>query len=268
MIMKCNACASVLLGLSSALSILVITPLGALAAPLPEATSRAKSQGTENLRQGIPGRRLGGGTRSGRLLFTSAYAQLAALVPENNLSITTAAQPTLLLHIPEMVSEEVVEFILLDSQDNVVYEQTFPMKAEGGIVSLGPERLPDLPSLALNEDYQWYFSIVANREDRSNDVVVHGSIRRVDLGAWLAQQPVEAGFSGQLATAEPLTKVQMLYQQANLWLDAAVALNELRQKAPEDPAIASEWTRLLGAQGLPTLPGLSEPSTFAATHTP
>lgn len=261
MIIKQFARITPLLGLSVFISGLAIAP-ASLANPMADSMSSspmteqaARTQGNSSssnssstLRQGIPGRRVGGGTRND-LLFVNANDSLTALAPTDSLIITTAAHPKLLFYVPEMVSDNTVEFVLRDRQDTLIYEKTFSLTHEAGIVSVDLAE-SGLSALHLNEDYQWYFSIVPNAVDRANDVVVHGSIHRVDSAEWLARQPAGPELSDRLATAEPLEKAKMLYQQANLWHDAALLLDSLYQAEPENTIVAAEWNQLLQSTGL------------------
>lgn len=234
------------LSLISLLGLAATTPAGWASTAEPRiGTSEisAKEESNDDLQQGVPGRRVGGGTRSGQI-FASANASLAALVTANNLSVTTATYPTLLFYVPEMVSTNRVEFVLRDSHDELIYETTYQLEQAGGLVSVETAGA-NMPPLTLNEDYQWYFSVVPDAADRANDVVVEGRIRRVEQSAWLAQQQVAATVRDQLAIAPPLRKARLLYQQANLWHDAALIIDGLRQIEPDDPAIAAEWNQLL-----------------------
>lgn len=233
-------------GLSS-LALMVTAVPASWASAVDVATSN-KDKADSDLQQGVPGRRVGGGTR-GDQIFANVDAALTALVTSSNLSVTTSAYPTLLFYVPEMVAANSVEFVLRDSRDELIYETTFQLSQAGGLVSVQTDE-SIMPPLALNENYQWYFSIVPNAADRANDVVVEGRIRRVDQSDWLAQQQVAASLSDQLAIAPPLTKARLLYQQANMWHDAALILEELRQREPNNPAIAAEWNQLLDSVGL------------------
>jgi hypothetical protein len=246
MIIKQFARMATLVGLSGCIFWVAIAP-ASFAKPIAEPTASAQAN-RSTLRQGIPGRRLGGGTRN-ELLFANAYDSLVALTAPDPLTITSAAHPQMLFYVPEMLAAHTVEFVLRDRSDALVYETTFSLAREAGIVSIDLAE-SGLPALALNENYQWYFSIVPNALDRANDVVVHGSIRRVDSAQWLAQQPAGAALQAQLAAAEPLEKARILYQQADLWHDAALILAALHQANPGDSAIASEWTQLLRSAGL------------------
>ncbi len=212
-----------------------------------QASALQPGQSSPTLRQGIPGRRVGGGTRSD-LIFANASDVLTAITTPDPLTVTSASHPRLLFYVPEMLSDNTVEFVLRDRQDNLIYETTFTLAREAGTVSVD---LADsgLPALSLNENYQWYFSIVPNALDRANDVVVHGSVRRVDSAEWLALHPAGMALAEQLVAADPLEQAR-LYRQANLWHDAALILDSLYQADPENVAIATAWSQLLQSAGL------------------
>ncbi|MGB7247502.1 MAG: DUF928 domain-containing protein, partial [Phormidesmis sp.] len=107
-----------------------------------------------------------------------------------------------------------------------------------------------VPALTVNENYDWYFSIIPDPEDRASDIIVHGGIRRVDPAEWFAQQQLDAAMLDRLVAVNPLKKARMLYQQANMWHDAILILDELRKADPENEAIAAEWNYLLESAGL------------------
>ena len=250
-----------LIGLSSLLGVMAIAPASfadtdASSIPLQILSAKAEDSG---LRQGVPGRRISGGTRSGRI-FASNYSSLTALVTPDNLSITVAERPTLLFYVPEMLAANQVELVLRDSRDELVYERTFTADREGGIISVDTAASNNFEPLSLNENYKWYFSIVPNVDDRSQDVVVHGSIRRVEKSDWLAQQQIDGVALTQLSAADPLAHARALYEQANMWHDAAVVLDELRRTAPESTAIAGEWNRLLESANLTAAVSASLPT--------
>ncbi len=254
MIIKRFACVAISFSLGSFISLGVVAPASFANSATVESSassqaSREANNGSPTLRQGIPGRRLGGGTRRIDLLFVNPSDSLAALTTPDPLSITTASHPKLLFYVPEMRSDNTVEFVLRDRQDTLIYETTFLVGHKAGIVSIDLAE-SGLSALSLNENYQWYFSIVPDAVDRAGDVAVEGSIRRVDPVTWLAHQPAGSELNEQMSTAEPLEKARMLYQQANLWHDAALLLDSLYQAEPENAAIAAEWNQLLQSAGL------------------
>lgn len=252
-----------LLGLSSLMLLMAIVPASFANASAPTLTISASEPDPSDIEIGLPGRRIGGGTRRDTL-FANVSESLVALTTPSALSVTTAAQPVFLFHVPEMTKANNAEFILRDGNDELVYEATFEIAPEAGIVSSAIAQSPDMPALRLNENYQWYFSIYADGADRANDAAVHGSIRRVDQSEWLAQRSVEdasvdnaSDLSDRLMAADPLMKAQLLYQEANLWHDAASILHSLREANPEDGAIATEWIQLLESAGIA---GLIQPT--------
>ena len=243
MIVKKYAYKATIVGLGSFLSI-GLSVSNSLANALPGTTVSAKENSRGTLRQGLPGRRLGGGTRGDRV-FTDAYAYLAALVTSDNLSQTTAAQPTLLFSVPGMVSAEDAEFILRDTEGEEVYRTHFSINSEAGMVSLDLSEA-DVAPLEIGKDYRWYFSIIQDETLRANDIAVHGNIRRVESRYQLASQ---AEMSAIPLEAQ-LAKIRPLYEEGDLWHDAAVALHALRQVHPDSSAVADEWGRLVTFAGL------------------
>lgn len=202
------------------------------------------NNGDEIPRQGLPGRRIGGGTRYPYDDCIAGETPLIALVPENNLGVTTAAHPSLLFYLPQATAARDVEFVLLDANDELVYDTTFQVKGNSGVISLN---LPDdgaLPSLAMNENYYWYFSIICDAANRAQDIVVEGWIRRIELTAPLTHQ---------LDNAAPLERARLLYQESELWHEALTLLADLRRAQPNEPTVAAQWTQLLQSVGLDSI---------------
>jgi len=227
-----------LLGLTGFVSLGILTsnswaaPVNELAVnelAVNELAVNGKETETASPRLGIPGRRVSGGTRQDSI-FASQYDAIVALTASDNISTTTAADPALLFYIPEMTASQTAEFVLRDSHDTLVAEMTFPISRKAGLVSLAMSDIPDAPTLNLNESYTWYFSIIPDADDRANDVVVHGSIRRIEGKS--------QGLGSELA-------------HANLtWHDAVQTLAQRYQVEPNNAAIATEWTQLLESAGL------------------
>lgn len=226
---------STIVGLSSLFGVAIIAS-SSIANPTVETitkttveTTIASADNSETLRQGIPTRRLGGGTRDNTSIFAQHYTYLAALVMPDGMSVTTAQRPTLLFHVPELKATQTAEFVLRDNNDKLVYENTFEIDQAGGIIDISLSGVETLPALTLNADYQWYFSIIPEPSDRSTDIVVHGGVRRIESNDWL-------------------------------WHDAAVEANAQRQENPADSAIASEWEQLIETAGLSAVVDATEPA--------
>ncbi|MEO1402888.1 MAG: DUF928 domain-containing protein [Cyanobacteria bacterium J06635_1] len=224
----------------------------------------ADSNDGEELSQGLPGRRIGGGTRTPDASFSHEQQPLTALMPDSNLGVVTAEHPDLLFYVPQADGPQKIEFVLRNADDELVYDTTFQMSAQGGMVSIGLTDPDQLPELALNQDYQWYFSIVA--EDRAKDISVDGWVRRVELNDWIAQQGLGQALAARIADASGLELARLLYQEAGLWSEAVLILNELRLSQPSSLAILTEWETLLETVGLENIGQETSSGVFLARH--
>jgi hypothetical protein len=191
---------------------------------------------SQNTQQGLPLRRVGGGTRSGCELASSD--KLVALIPERTIGKTTKSHPKFYFYIPENTEGKQIEFVLRDKHDNLVYETIFASDGKSGILSI---ELPasKISLLAANDDYHWYLSMLCNPANRSQDIVLEGFIQRVELDGTMQQK---------LQQATPLERVN-LYQTANIWYDAIDTLAELKLNSPKTTT-TTEWHNLLDSVGL------------------
>jgi hypothetical protein len=203
--------------------------------------------------EGLPGRRVGGGTRGE---CSNNAGRLMALVPENNLALTQEAYPSILFYIPQTSKPTTMEFVLQDDKQNLVYEKTFTHNASnsqtgsGEIINLNLSDSASLPPLVTGKTYHWYLSIICTPENRANDIVVHGWIQRVAIDSNLAKKLEQAS----------LVERANLYAKAGLWQDALVSLAELRYTQPSDTKLAASWTELLKSEKLDVIaqePGLN-----------
>lgn len=252
MIVKKYAYRTLLIGLSGLLGFGLSVP-SALASSAHSSVVTGAREDQSTLRQGLPGRRLGGGTRSDRV-FAERYAYLAALVTSDNLNQTAKEKPTLLFAVPEMLSAHEAEFILRDREGEEVYRTTFMLDGSAGIISLDLSQT-NAAALQVGNDYRWYFSIMPgqSKSHRADDIVVHGNIRRVQGDT----QPVAS--TATLSVEDRATQARALYEGANRWHDAAVVLNSLRADYPDNPTVAAEWDRLVAFAGLSAvLPSTAE----------
>jgi len=198
---------------------------------------------------------------------TSPRKSLAALLPDTNLGLVVAEQPTFFWYMPTVEAEGAteVEFVLsaVDERgldvDPPVYTTRFPARTVSGVASLTVP--PDRPPLATGRDYRWSLSIICNPDDRSQDEEVSGWVRRIEPDAQLAERFKEAKPADYPA----------LYAEAGLWFDALKYLAALRRRA-DDPALAEDWAGLLKAVGLPQVADKPltcvGPSTEAGVHCP
>ncbi|NES22591.1 MAG: DUF928 domain-containing protein [Symploca sp. SIO3E6] len=165
---------------------------------------------------------------------------LTALLPPNQLGVTAAEYPTLFVYLPSFGTESLpmpVEFVLEDRSGKEIYQVTFPTNGMSGIVALGLPTRAGLSPLQVDQDYYWRFTVICNEDERSQDIVIGGAVRRVEL---------EAEFKNQLMVASPEEQVQ-LYAAAGIWHDALSTLFQLRRDQPTDLKLAADWEKLLQA---------------------
>jgi hypothetical protein len=180
---------------------------------------------------GLPGRREGGGTRGNCL---PGQAPLVALMPDTNIGLTTAEEPTLFWYVPPQ-SVETAEFIVLDAEDNIVHETTINLPESGGVIGVPIPMMDGASSLVLDENYHWYFSLLCNPDDRSADIFTEGWIRRVTADPALVDQ---------LATANDSDR-STIYAQAGIWYDALATLATQRLNDTGSLALQGKWIDLL-----------------------
>jgi len=187
--------------------------------------------------RGMPGRREGGGTRGGSCPVQQPG--LTALMPDSNLGLTVASQPTFFWYVPQN-SAAAAEFTLLGPDNTERYKTLVTVPTEAGIVSLS---LPQDKGLEAGQSYRWYFSLICDPLDRSEDSFTTGWVERIEPNADLSKA---------LKTA-PAADLPNLYAQAGLWYDALTALASLRQSQPQNTAVVAQWQDLLQSVGLKAL---------------
>jgi hypothetical protein len=200
-------------------------------------------------RQGLPGRRTGGGARD---CFGSCT--LAAITPEKAHILTAAAQPRFLFYLPEITgsnsTDRQVEFILRDSRNQIVYEADLTVAVSAGFLDLDLAKLNMTTTLRPNEDYRWQFSVIPNAKNRAHDIDVVGSVRRVSPQELAAK----TGRSSQLASSlallnqAPSLAQAKLYQDLGLWQDSVSTLVSL-MAGPSRSAASSQLQALINAEG-------------------
>jgi hypothetical protein len=196
------------------------------------APSLANAQ-INNARQGLPGRRISGGSRSpDTACLTTPNQPVVALMPKNNLGLTVSAHPTLWFSLPAISPDRTLEFGLYGPSGELLYTTTFGATNKAEVVSLP---LPETSSpLAIDQDYKWYLSVVCNQESRAEDLMVNGWIRRI--------QPDNA-IHEQLATATAQER-PAIYEASALWYDALTSLAELR-RSTSGSTLEQQWIALL-----------------------
>jgi hypothetical protein len=192
---------------------------------------------------GLPGRRVGGGTR-GPACLQGRLPQLVALSPSNHIGYTSDAFPRFFWYMPTTATKT-AEFTLYSvgaqrQRKDVVYRATFDTSGTPGIATLKLPRGTTLPGLKEGQYYSWTISVICNPEDRERDIRVSG---------WVRYMPPEGDLADQLATASESDRLQ-LYAENGYWFDLVATLAKMRADNPRDEAIAEQWSDLLRSQGL------------------
>ncbi len=186
--------------------------------------------------KGAPGTRQGGATRGG---CATSDRTLTALVPANNLGMTTSQYPVIFFYVPE-TSADVLELSLQDENDNEIYQKNLLPNKTGGIASINFASLPGLPPLQVGKSYHWYLSIVCNTQDRSADIFVDGWVQRIKL---------DPALQSSLQQVSPIDRAS-LFAVNDIWYDSLAVLFENRKASPNNSALVNEWADLLDSVGL------------------
>jgi len=198
-------------------------------------------------REGIPGRRVGAGTRGDcRAVFASTgKAQtkekkpLMAFIPEDILARTVSESPTLYWYVPD-TDVTLAELRLVDEQDRALYEVKIPLTGKAGIVS---HQIPASVASRLlkpNQPYEWLFSLLCDQKEPSGNPYVRGVLQRI---------PPSASLISQLRNAQP-SEHSAIYARAGIWQDALSESIQQRCRRPNDQSAYRQWVSLLQSVNL------------------
>lgn len=183
-----------------------------------------------------PGVRAQGGTRGS---FVQQGKPLTALIPKTQFSLTVAKYPTFFIYVPQS-SKQTAVFTLLDEDRKIVYETRVTLPSQAGVVSFSLPDTGTLTPLKVGKPYQWYFSIVYDLDNRSQDHLVQGWIQRVEPSPDLTRKLEQAASKNRPA----------LYAAAGIWHETLATLAELRRSTPNDATLAQQWEELLKSKAV------------------
>ncbi len=168
--------------------------------------------------------------------------------------LTVSENPEFFVYVPQTSATE-AEFILMDEENNEVYQTNLSLSGEPGIVSVSlPE---DRPPLEIGKNYRWFFAVMCDPEDRSRDLVV---------GGWTQRGELEADLAAQLEKTTRAGDRSFIYAQNGIWHDALSILAEEIRNSNRNALAIVQWKLLLESAGLdtvtevPLLLSTSEPS--------
>jgi hypothetical protein len=183
------------------------------------------------LGRGLPGGRVGGGTRGDETTFS-----LSVLAP-NHTGLTLQDQPVLYWYLSQRVSSP-LEFALTDDGIKPLIETRLIPPFEPGIHGL---KLEDYGGkLVPGKRYRWFVALVVDADRRSRDILAGGTIERVES--------IE-GLAPSIAQASP-SQIPFIYAEAGLWYDAIEAISNLIQASPNNSTLRKQRASLLEQSGL------------------
>ena len=203
---------------------------------------------TDDVRQGLPGRRISGGSRSPNTACllnepnSKESQKVIAIAPESNLSRTVQSRPTFWFSLPPINPDRSIEFSLINQDEEIFYTQTLQPTGKAGLAAI---TLPETaPTLDEDQTYKWHLSVVCDRASRATDLVVWGWVERVAVLPSRLQQTIQTNSQNRLS----------IYEDLNAWNDTLTALFELHRdrtansQTTED--LEEKWTALLTAENL------------------
>ncbi|MEG3895279.1 MULTISPECIES: DUF928 domain-containing protein [unclassified Microcoleus] len=172
----------------------------------------------------------GGGLDPSNSSCKKTKQPLTALIPQKNLGLTTSARPTFWFYIP-YVREDIQRggFVLVNQDEKtVIYDTIFQLPQTPGIVSIS---IPLSSESALEESktYRWFLKIYCNKRTNRADLVVDGSVKRVEM------------------TAE--TERLINAASPDIWYDSLTRLGDLLLTSPQDEKLKNDWNKLLESIG-------------------
>ena len=182
--------------------------------------------------RGAPARRVGGSSRGSE----TALPAVSVLAPDH-VGLTVSEQPALYWYISKPTAVR-VEVTLIDSDGTrPLVEAAVKTDAPGihrlDLAQHGVRLKPEV-------EYQWSVSLVPNPDERSNDTISSGVVKRIAPPRELATQLGAAGKDAQAAA----------YAQQGIWYDALGALSDQIAARPGDRRLRAQRARILEQAGL------------------
>lgn len=190
---------------------------------------------------GLPGRRVGGGTRDG---CYSSPNVLHALTPKSNLGKTTKPNPSFFIYLPPSNAQE-AKFALEDTSAKEVYKTNVSLANSSGIVQVTLPEISNSSILEEGKNYKWSFQLICEQSDGS---IAYGDF----VEGWIVRQAPDTVLEEQLASMS-LRDRAARYASLGIWYDSVEALAEARNNPSSNPTDANserDWKSLLTSVGL------------------
>jgi len=214
---------------------------------IPLTSSHAAEQGINYKPpvNGTPARRIAAGSRGtcDNIKTLSPKFSLHTLAPDT-VGYTLNAQPTLYWFLSEDVKGKFnlsIQPYNTESmeEETVLIDENLLLDVKAGIQSLDLSRF----SIKLEKgvEYEWFLSLVCNDENRSQDIVANGMIKRIAPSPQLTTH---------LNTVEK-SQLAFSYAQYSLWYDAVDVLSHQIAQQPNNNQLVDVRSHLLRQGGLP-----------------
>ncbi len=197
---------------------------------------------------GIPGNRASAGSRRDICAARGMGEEpqpLQALMPTNGVGATASTTPSLFFFVPETEATH-LDFVLSDTQHQIIYSQSFLLTESPGIVQVVLPRVPG--SLAQDTWYRWGLELVCDLHDSAKNPTVVGYLQRIPDGD----------------TPEDRLSLAFALQEG-LWVDSVTSLAAQIRQRPQDPIARADWRTFLQLEALdavvdqPLLPCCKQP---------
>ena len=199
--------------------------------PLTTAEARITFNAPSGL--GVPGRRVAGGARVDNNCLPE-NKPLTAIVPQSNVGLTTLENPILFFYIPRTSAPELE--LVVQTQDKRSVKQIYKPTGKAGVVGFSLKAA----TLEVGKEYHWFFAVICNPKQRSEDQVVDGAIKRIQTQPQLITK---------LKGATPQERGNV-YAESGIWYDSLATLAQLLSSRPNDVQLKADWKALLTAQHL------------------
>ncbi|WP_448527276.1 DUF928 domain-containing protein [Parathermosynechococcus lividus] len=186
--------------------------------------------------RGMPGQRIAGATRFGECT-QGKLAKIVALVPEDNLGVTAAANPSLFFYVPQSTAKS-AELMILSEGGDLLATQEVPVSGTAGIVSVTID--PTKAALQPGQKYQWIFSLTCKPNEPDANPFVTG---------WIERAVLDSNLAAVITTAPAAERLPLLAAN-QLWNDTLATLAALQRQNPNDPAMKQQWQDLLNTAGI------------------
>jgi hypothetical protein len=135
------------------------------------------------------------------------------------------------------------ELMVLDENQRPMLEKPIIVQLSGTPGIMGITLPSTAKPLEFEQKYRWYFELVCDPENPSNNPTVDGWIQRVqpsqELMTQLENSPTQSSY--------------LMYAENGIWYDTVTNIIQTMAVNPSDATLTQDWSDLLEAVGLQEL---------------